>query len=580
MAETKDTFGLGFRPQHYGWVTTHCPPEVDVFEVVSENFMGVGGRPKFYLEKLRENYPILMHGVSLSIGSPGPFDQKYLRQLKELIHFIQPKMVSDHLSWGRFAHHNSHDLLPIAYTQESMNDLVGKIGYLQDYLGRRFFLENPSAYVAFASADYDEAGFFAELLQRTGAGILLDINNLYVNLRNLNQDPEHFLRALRPEDVGYFHLAGHSDDGQVLIDTHDQPVADTVWSLYGQARAYFPHTPAVVEWDGNVPDFPVLLAESEKARHFSLSGKLPVPKASPSEARAVGASASPNRSNLYNYSKFFEQIIKPFGIDDDGTANLKASGPTPADIGLRVYNHAYFLRLEELFVDIFPGLAFLAEEEGFRHLSAAYLQAFPPMETNLRMAAQSLPEYLRGPEAGTKVNFDFGVPLAILGDIAAIEWARSEAFVAFDHNPQLTPAAMQGFSPEVWENAIFLLSSSTQIVSCIYDILPVLHAFDNKEVPSPPELRSASYLVYRKGFAFQEFEIPAADLPMLMAVKNGTTLMEMCDVLEGSPQSYYTSRCLSATAGKLLEWANLGIIVLGQGKETVRRVRDESSPSE
>ena len=252
MSETKDTFGLGFRPQHYSWVTTHCPREVDVFEIVSENFMGVGGRPKFFLEKLRANYPILMHGVGLTIGSKGPFDPLYLKRLKELTQFIQPQMVSDHLSWGQLACRNSHDLLPITYTHESMDDMVGKLGYLQDFLGRRFFLENPSAYVAFQDGDYDEAGFFAELLKRTGAGILLDVNNLYVNLKNLNQDPEDFLRALRPQDVGYFHLAGHSDQGDVLVDTHDQAVPESVWALFGKAKAYFPNIPAIVEWDGNI----------------------------------------------------------------------------------------------------------------------------------------------------------------------------------------------------------------------------------------------------------------------------------------------------------------------------------------
>lgn len=565
MAEAKDTFGVGFRPQHYGWVTTHCPPEIDVFEIVSENFMGVGGRPKYFLEKLRENYPVYMHGVSLSIGSKDHFDLEYLRRLKELIHFIQPKMVSDHLSWTQDGRRNSHDLLPIAYTEESMNQLAGKIGYLQDYLGHRFFFENPSAYVAFADSDYDEAGFFAELLKRTGAGILLDINNLYVNLRNLNQDPEQFLRALRPEDVGYFHLAGHSDSGDVLIDTHDQKVPDSVWSLYGKAREYFPKKPAVVEWDGNIPDFPELLAESEKARYFSATGKLPVPKADTSDTIRMGGSAGKQKpTSSILYSKFFNQIVRPFGITDDGTDNLSNDKPTPAATGLRVYNHAYFLRLEELLVGTYPGLAFVAEEEGFRYLLTAYLDVYPPMQTSLRSVGRSLPEFLRAPGAEDRVEYDFGVPLAMLGDLAALEWARAESFLALDNGPSLAADDFQRFTPELWETAHFRRSESCHIVSCNYDVLPALQALDKKEVPAPPAAKPLTYLVYRGGFEVYEMEISAEDIRLLAVLEHGATLMTICDTVGEEAHGFYGTDVISKVAMKLLDWAKLGFLLLGE----------------
>jgi uncharacterized protein (UPF0276 family) len=561
MSETKDTFGVGFRPQHYGWVTTHRPSEIDVFEIVSENFMGVGGRPKYFLEKLRENYPIMMHGVSLSIGSKGPFDPLYLKQLKELADFVQPMMISDHLSWGQLAQRNSHDLLPIAYTNESMDELVGKIGYLQDYLGRRFLLENPSAYVAFRSADYDEAGFFAELLKRTGAGILLDVNNLYVNLKNLNQDPEDFLRALRPEDVGYFHLAGHSDQGDVLVDTHDHPVTDTVWSLYGKAREYFPGTPAVVEWDGNIPEFPVLLDECNKARFYSKNSRLPLPTSLPVEPKADEIQVA-SKSNLYNYSKFFEQIVRPFGIEDEGTQNLKADLPVKANTGLKVYNHAYFLRLEEVLVDTFAGLFFVCEEEGFRYLVAAYLGSHPPMGSSLKTVGANLASFLRDPESEAKVDFDFGVPLNVLGDIAALEWARSESFMASDSLKALHPERLKGFTPDLWETAIFKTTAHVRLVRCDYDILPVLHALDREEAPSPPDEATSHYLLYRQDFAVIELAVGEQDARLLEGLSRGMTLMEACDTAFLDKPGHYGTEMISVLASKLLDWSGKGLIEL------------------
>ncbi|MBC7658901.1 MAG: DUF692 family protein [Chitinophagaceae bacterium] len=553
MTETKDTFGVGFRPQHYGWVTTHNPPEVDVFEIVSENFMGVGGRPKYFLEKLRENYPILMHGVGLSIGSQGPFDPLYLKQLKDLIQWVEPQMVSDHLSWGQLARRNSHDLLPIAYTHESMNELVGKLAYLQEFLGRRFFLENPSAYVAFEDGDYDEAGFFAELLKRSGAGILLDVNNLYVNLKNLGQNPEDFLRALRPQDVGYFHLAGHSNQGDVLVDTHDRPVPKEVWELFGKAKALFPDRPAIVEWDGNIPDFPVLLAECEKARAYR-----PNPNVGSVTAETIELTGV-SRSNAINYSQFFEQIVRPFGIEENGTRNLKGDRPTPATTGLKVYNHAYFLRLEEVLLDYYPALAFITEEEGFRYLVAAYLEVCPPMGSSLKAAGAGLPDFLKN--LLSEVDYDFGVPLLVLGDLAALEWARVEAYTADINAAKLTPELIKAFSPAMWETVQFKLMPTVKRIACSFDVLPVLHAIDNEDMPSPPVESASNYIVYRNdSFALLEQALDERESRLLAAFEGGATLIDACDLLN-EQVGFYDSNQITYIAGRLVEWSERGLIM-------------------
>lgn len=545
MSETKAKFGIGFRPQHYAWVTTQYPREVDFFEIVSENFMGVGGRPRTFLEKLRENYPITMHGVALSIGSKGSLNRRYLEELRKLVQYVRPTIVSDHLSWAQHGQRNSHDLLPITYTQESLDDIVAKLGYIQDFLGQRFYLENPSAYVAFQDADYDEAGFFAELLKRSGAGILLDINNLYVNQRNLNLDPMDYLRSLRPEDVGYFHLAGHSDQGEVLVDTHDQPVPDSVWALYGKTLDYFPNVPTLVEWDGNIPEFPRLLEECNKARNYRAehrANKLPglVPEI-PSQKTT---------NNLRNYSKFFDQIIRPYGISEDGTSNLRKDLPVPAMVGLKVYNHAYFLRLEEVLSDTFQGLLYITEEEGFRYIVAAFVENCPPRHPNIRTVGEDLATFLKDP--ATDIDYDFGVPLTLLGDLAALEYARSQVFSA-ENAPLATVESLMAFSADDWEQSSFSASPSLRLVSCDFDVLPTLSAIDREETPDIPEAKPARYAVSRQGFSIVEESLSPEEFQVLEAFSRGATLEEAGRVLPGPVEEH-----ISFVATKLMEWTQKG----------------------
>ncbi|RZA26849.1 MAG: DUF692 family protein [Proteobacteria bacterium] len=554
MSETKETFGVGFRPQHYNWVTTHRPAEVDVFEIVSENFMGVGGRPRFFLEKLRADYPLLMHGVSLSIGSKGPFDMLYLKKLKELTHIIQPQMISDHLSWGRLSERNSHDLLPIVYSKANLDEIAAKVSYLQDYLGQKFYLENPSAYVAFQGSEYDEAGFFAELLQRTGAGILLDLNNLFVNFKNLGQDPEHFLRALRPESVGYFHLAGHSVQNEVLIDTHDQPVPDSVWSIYKKAREFFPGIPSVVEWDGNIPEFEVLLAESEKARSFA-RGLEPKFAALPKIETPSITIRPVSESGVYE--QFFDEIVRTFRMSEDGTKNLRQDLPVSAHIGLTVYNHAFFLRLEELMMDIYPGLAIVCEEEGFRYLLTQYLDFHPPIGSSLKDVASSFPTFLKENDA---IDYDFGVPLKLLGDLASLEHARSEAYVAEDSASTLSPKVLSEFTPALWETTKFHTTQNARLVTCDFAVLPTLLELDKKEVSAPPEEILSHYLIYRHNYATEEVVLDDREAKLLEAFASGATLMSACDAVNEKGIGYYDNETISYVASKIMHWAGQGLI--------------------
>lgn len=260
-------FGLGLRVDHFHHVLEHRP-RVDWFEVISENFMVAGGKPKYYLHAIREHYPMVMHGVSLSIGSTDPLDRGYLRALKTLMNELQPEWVSDHLCWTSVDGINTHDLLPLPYTEEALLHVTDRIAQVQDYLGRRILLENVSSYVAFHESECNEWDFLNAVARRADCLILLDLNNIHVSSRNHDFDPLEYLEAIDRERVWQFHLAGGTDYGNYVIDTHDQDVADPVWDLYTTALAQFGPVSTMIERDANIPEFPVLLDELNWARRF------------------------------------------------------------------------------------------------------------------------------------------------------------------------------------------------------------------------------------------------------------------------------------------------------------------------
>jgi uncharacterized protein len=257
--------GVGLRPKHYTQFLEQRPT-VDWVEVISENFMGSGGRALSVLDKVRTDRPVVLHGVSLGIGSVDPLDERYMKEWTELIDRVQPAMVSDHLCWGRHKGRYSHDLLPLPFTEEALAHVVTRVGQVQDRLGRQILLENVSSYTTFPGSTLSEAEFTAEVARRADCGILLDINNIYVSAKNHGFDMKAYVDAMPIEHVAQFHLAGHLDRGDILIDTHEGHVIDEVWKLYAYAVERFGRVPTLIEWDTGVPDLDTLLAESERAR--------------------------------------------------------------------------------------------------------------------------------------------------------------------------------------------------------------------------------------------------------------------------------------------------------------------------
>ncbi|MBI3783698.1 MAG: DUF692 domain-containing protein [Deltaproteobacteria bacterium] len=257
--------GIGLRPPHYPHVLDGSA-RADWFEIISENFMVAGGRVPAVLEAARRQAPIVLHGVSMSLGGVDPLNERYLGELKQLIERIEPAWVSDHLCWGGFGRHYAHDLLPLPFTEEALAHVAARIRYVQDRLGCRILIENVSSYVTFTHSALPEWEFLAGVAEAADCGILLDVNNIYVSSVNHGFDAQKYLAGVPVERVGQIHLAGHQNNGTHLIDTHDHPVPSPVWDLYRDAIRRVGPVSTLIERDDNIPELSELLAEAEMAR--------------------------------------------------------------------------------------------------------------------------------------------------------------------------------------------------------------------------------------------------------------------------------------------------------------------------
>jgi len=260
--------GIGLRPVHYQRVVEERPA-VDWLEVISENFMVPGGNPRRVLRAVRERYPVVLHGVSMSLGSVDPLREDYLAGLEQLAADVQPSWISDHLCWSSFGGHSGHDLWPLPFTEESLAHVASRVDQVQERLRRPMLVENVSSYLRYAHATLSEWEFLAELTRRTGCSLLLDVNNIFVSAQNHGFDAAAFLEGIPKGSVGQMHLAGHSREGVLLIDTHDHPVCGEVWDLYRAAIRRFGKVSTLIEWDDQIPPLERLVAESQRAAELA-----------------------------------------------------------------------------------------------------------------------------------------------------------------------------------------------------------------------------------------------------------------------------------------------------------------------
>ena len=261
-------FGLGLRTEHYNAIL-ETKPNVDWFEALSENYMIPGGKPLDFLDKIRENYPMVMHGVSLSIGSTADVDYNYLRDLKKLAERIEPIWISDHLCWTGVHGQNMHDLLPLPYTEETAKHVAERVKIVQDYLGRQILLENVSSYASYIDSNMTEWEFISQIAEAADCLLLLDVNNIYVSSYNHQFDAKVFINGVPAKRIQQIHLAGHNNHGDYIIDTHDAPVIDPVWDLYAYAIARFGQVSTMIERDDKMPELNILVEELQIARTIS-----------------------------------------------------------------------------------------------------------------------------------------------------------------------------------------------------------------------------------------------------------------------------------------------------------------------
>ena len=284
--------GVGLRTVHFSHILRH-QPQVDWFEVISENFMDSAGRPRYVLEQVAERYPVVMHGVSMSIGSADPLNFDYLQKLKNLAQAVNARWVSDHLCWTGVAGLNAHDLLPVPLNEETLVHVRERVRIVQDFLERPLVLENPSTYLTFADSTMPEWEFLSRLAEDADCGLLLDVNNVFVSSVNHDFDPAEYIRNVPHKRVVQFHLAGHTDCGTHRIDTHDGEVINPVWELYRLAHRLTGGASTLLEWDAKIPEFPVVHAEALKAKNYMSERLGPIPSAPTAAPIAAGGVSNP-----------------------------------------------------------------------------------------------------------------------------------------------------------------------------------------------------------------------------------------------------------------------------------------------
>jgi len=483
-------FGLGLRPQHYPFIFEHSP-RIDWFEIISENFMDTGGRAKRNLARILEHYPVVMHGVSLSIGTVDPLNSEYLRKLKALIKFANPMWVSDHLCWTGVAHRNTHDLLPVPYTEQALKHVVQRIREVQDCLERPIALENPSTYLEFNSSSMPEAEFIARMVDASGCHLLLDVNNVYVTCFNHRLDAKAYLDTMPLERVIQIHLAGHSHKGTHIIDTHDDHVTDEVWQLYQyvlQRAGRVPNT--MIEWDDHIPDFPVLQAELDKAKNIASSAIDAPEKVSPhwqsflrgrKDAEHRDETGATELGNVQQH--MFRAIVAGPAVDSAPARWIRSKERFPPQEQLDVYINAYRWRLQEVVSEDYPVLAHYLGKDHFDELINAFIACEIPEHFNIGRFALKLPTF-------TRHYFPDDLFAHELCDLETVLAQIADA----DETPMLDVASMTELTADAFMSAIIRPRRALQLMAFRFAVNDYYQQVRKEEV-APHPVKQHSYLV-------------------------------------------------------------------------------------
>jgi uncharacterized protein (UPF0276 family) len=525
-------FGLGLRAKHMPHILEH-KPAVDWFEIISENYMDTGGKPRRNITRVAEHYPIVMHGVSLSIGTVDPLNSEYLSKLKRLIDEVNPAWISDHLCWTGVAHKNTHDLLPMPYTEEALKHLVQRIREVQDYLERPIALENPSTYLEFKSSSMPEAEFIARMAQDSGCNLLLDVNNVYVTCYNHRLDAKTYLDSLPLDRVVQIHLSGHTNKGTHIIDTHDDHVVDEVWNLYKYVVNKAGRTPnTMIEWDDKIPEFSVLYAELEKARAAAKEAQnysLP-DLAQPSVPYVVNE----NQSLTQQQETLQDAILLVEKQDSHPAEWIREKADFPAEKQLGVYVNAYRWRLFDVVAEDYPVLKAYLGEEKFNALINDFISALPPQHFNVARYAALLPAYQQ-----THTTYD-----AFSGELCLLETAITQLADA-EETEALTPEQLAGMTPEALMESRLYPRKALQLFAFSHLVNDYYKAV-KEEVQLPAITQQPSFLaVFRHEDVVWRMDLEEKEYQLLSALYTGEKVGAALGALDESASaniSKYFSR--------------------------------------
>ena len=517
-------FGLGLRPTHYPYIFEHTP-SVDWFEIISENFMDTDGRPRRNLDNIREHYPVAMHGVALSIGTVDPLNSEYLQKLKKLADDINPAWISDHLCWTGVAHKNSHDLLPVPYTEEALKHITQRIREVQDYLERPLALENPSTYLEFKQSSMPEAEFIARMAEESGCNLLLDVNNVYVTCFNHRLDPKAYIDTLPLERVIQIHLSGHTNKGTHIIDTHDDHVVDDVWQLYKYVVHKAGRVPnSMVEWDDNIPEFPVLFEELGKAKAAAKeagSYRLPdlfkeqVPQRANADTQLTQAQATMQDAIIFG---------EQFDSQPEGWIRSKEAFAPKDQLG--VYVNAYRYRLNDVVAEDYPALRAYLGEERFNNIIWDFVNSETSTHFNIGRFALKLPGYLAS--RLPKDSFAY--------ELCQLETAIAQLADEQESAP-LMPEHLAGLTPEKLMETVLHPRRALQIMAFSYPVNAYYRAVMDDKSPKKPRRKASYTAVFRHEDVIWRMDLEAQEYALLSRLFSGETVGQALAELDESAAS-------------------------------------------
>ncbi len=563
--------GVGLRTKHYPRILDGTA-RVDWFEVISENFMVAGGRPLAVLEQARQMAPVVLHGVSLSIGSTDPLNERYLRALAALTERIEPAWVSDHLCWGSIGGHYAHDLLPLPFTEEALNHVVERIGMVQERLGRKILIENVSSYLTFKHSTIPEWEFLSEIAKLADCGLLLDVNNVFVNSVNHGFAPEAYLAALPVGRIGQIHLAGHSDHSTHLLDTHDASVPPAVWELYRCAVERFGKVATLVEWDDQVPEWDVLCAEAEKARAIevevlarmrALPGQvapaegLVEPKGSTrgALAEAVGSGRAVLALRDLQEEVFRSITLNPgpsarAAFDSELLGFIEDCGALDAADRLDIYAQMYWMRLYDVLHDDFPHVATCLGNERFSALVARYLAQHRSRHPSVRRLGEGFAGFL-----AADASLDRDWPW--LADLARLEWTRLAVFDAADATP-LRIEDLSTLTTEAWSRLPLRPIPALRLLDCRFRVHELWSALEEGRSVEDVAAEPLTLRIWREGFTVYQATMTGAEQVAFQQVIAGGSFGQLCAAL-GSGVDAATAA--EDAARHLLRWLEDKILV-------------------